>query len=171
MSASCARCGDCCEAIHLNGTKKDLRGWLRQENTWMKAWTYWRHRPYEGKPDPFPSAAEYGTWVERRVQNARFILKHWHRIPRDEATRLRTAHGAADPTPRGHRYRCDAFDPVTRLCGAHDERPPICRNFPWYEDGPNASDAPTRLNPRCSYWHDIPRDQWAAGITPLESPS
>ncbi|HVY11172.1 MAG TPA: YkgJ family cysteine cluster protein [Mycobacteriales bacterium] len=29
-----------------------------------------------------------------------------------------------------HAYRCDRFDPATRLCTAHDERPPICRAYP-----------------------------------------
>jgi Fe-S-cluster containining protein len=29
-----------------------------------------------------------------------------------------------------HAYRCDRFDDETRLCLAHDERPPICRAYP-----------------------------------------
>jgi Fe-S-cluster containining protein len=29
-----------------------------------------------------------------------------------------------------HAYQCDRFDPTTRLCTAHDERPPICRAYP-----------------------------------------
>jgi Fe-S-cluster containining protein len=29
-----------------------------------------------------------------------------------------------------HGYSCDRFDRVTRLCTAHEERPPICRRYP-----------------------------------------
>jgi Fe-S-cluster containining protein len=29
-----------------------------------------------------------------------------------------------------HAYQCDRFDPTTRLCTAHEERPPICRAYP-----------------------------------------
>jgi Fe-S-cluster containining protein len=35
-----------------------------------------------------------------------------------------------------HAYWCDRFDPVSRLCTAHDERPPICRGYPWYGEDP-----------------------------------
>lgn len=43
---------------------------------------------------------------------------------------------AAHWTPTGarqdamHAYQCDHFDPESRLCTAHDERPPICRAYP-----------------------------------------
>ena len=29
-----------------------------------------------------------------------------------------------------HAYQCDRFDTTTRLCTAHDDRPPICRAYP-----------------------------------------
>lgn len=29
-----------------------------------------------------------------------------------------------------HAYRCDRFDADSRLCTAHDDRPPICRAYP-----------------------------------------
>ena len=29
-----------------------------------------------------------------------------------------------------HAYQCDRFDAASRLCTAHDERPPICRAYP-----------------------------------------
>jgi len=29
-----------------------------------------------------------------------------------------------------HAYQCDRFDPASRLCTAHDDRPPICRAYP-----------------------------------------
>jgi Fe-S-cluster containining protein len=46
-----------------------------------------------------------------------FAAAHWH------ATGARSPDGA-------HAYTCDRFDPSTRLCTAHDERPPICRAYP-----------------------------------------
>jgi Fe-S-cluster containining protein len=29
-----------------------------------------------------------------------------------------------------HAYQCDRFDTDSRLCTAHEERPPICRAYP-----------------------------------------
>jgi Fe-S-cluster containining protein len=29
-----------------------------------------------------------------------------------------------------HAYQCDRFDTESRLCTAHEERPPICRAYP-----------------------------------------
>ena len=52
-----------------------------------------------------------------------FAAAHW------QATGERDADGR-------HAYACDRFDPVSRLCTAHDERPPICRGYPWYGDPP-----------------------------------
>lgn len=46
-----------------------------------------------------------------------FAAEHWH------PTGAVTDDGM-------HAYRCDRFDTVTRLCTAHDDRPPICRAYP-----------------------------------------
>jgi len=49
-----------------------------------------------------------------------------------------------------HAYACDRFDAQTRLCTAHDDRPPICRAYP----------RPENLLPlRCGY-----RSNPAAGV-------
>lgn len=53
-----------------------------------------------------------------------FIARHWR--PTGE-----TREGL-------HAYACDFFDPDSRLCTAHDQRPPICRGYPWYDDEPGA---------------------------------
>lgn len=52
-----------------------------------------------------------------------------------------------------HGYACDHFDAVSRLCTAHDERPPICRGYPWY-DGPPRRGLPL-LPARCSFRADL----------------
>ncbi|HEU5034036.1 MAG TPA: YkgJ family cysteine cluster protein [Mycobacteriales bacterium] len=65
-----------------------------------------------------------------------FAAAHW------QPTGARTDDGL-------HAYRCDRFDAASRLCTAHDERPPICRGYPWYDDAPG-----TRLvllPTRCSF--------------------
>jgi Fe-S-cluster containining protein len=45
-----------------------------------------------------------------------FAAAHWHP----------TGERAAEM----YAYQCDRFDPVSRQCTAHDERPPICRAYP-----------------------------------------
>lgn len=61
-------------------------------------------------------------------------------------------------------FKCDAFDPNTRLCTAHERRPPICRGFPWYGRAPNARtlaelipvDTHQGAALGCSYLADLP---------------
>ena len=69
----------------------------------------------------------------RARTDARFILAHWH----------------PHPTVPGE-FTCDVFDPVTRACGDHGNRPPVCANYPWYGGGPTRERA-DNLPARCSY--------------------
>jgi Fe-S-cluster containining protein len=46
-----------------------------------------------------------------------FAAAHWH------PTGDRSEGGL-------YAYQCDRFDPETRLCTAHDDRPPICHAYP-----------------------------------------
>ncbi len=59
----------------------------------------------------------------------------------------------------GHvRATCDAYDPDSRLCTAHDARPPICRRFPHY-DNDDRPDPDLHLPAGCSYrWELDPGD-------------
>lgn len=97
-----------------------------------------------------------------------FIMQHWTEISRKEANRL--APGLVKLC-RGNPhvfYSCDKWDSESRLCTAHDERPPVCQGFPWYDREPNGfALLPYR---RCSFWHEVPREQWPDGVQPLESP-
>jgi Fe-S-cluster containining protein len=70
--------------------------------------------------------------------NARFILEHWHR-----------SGGGGRATV----YDCDAFDRTSRLCTAHQDRPPICAGYPWYGDEPGVRTP--RLSPHCSFNLDV----------------
>ena len=53
-------------------------------------------------------------------------------------------------------HQCDRFNPVTRLCEAYDDRPPVCDGFPWYglEEGNERS--VEALPARCSFALDVP---------------
>lgn len=50
-------------------------------------------------------------------------------------------------------YRCRHFDVETRSCTNYDNRPDVCRGFPWYDQEPHPAKT---LPPDCSYWEDIP---------------
>lgn len=77
-----------------------------------------------------------------------FMLAHWHEFERYDG---------------GARYRCDRFDPETRECTAHEDRPPVCSDYPWYGDDP----VPGVTGGRCSYLLDLPPDQRPEGSRPL----
>lgn len=51
-----------------------------------------------------------------------------------------------------HFYRCDWYDPDTRECKAHDQRPPICSGYPWYGDAPDSTKA---IPPQCGFLTDV----------------
>lgn len=98
-----------------------------------------------------------------------FILANWRRISRAEANRRSPTLGTVPGD--GYRfYECAKFDPDTRLCTAHEDRPPVCQGFPWYGKEPNG--AYLRGLPRCSFWADIPqadRPEWALPLIPKEN--
>lgn len=48
--------------------------------------------------------------------------------------------------------KCLKFDKKTRQCTAHDERPTLCRRYPWYGGEPVKGD--TTMGGRCSYLAD-----------------
>lgn len=114
--------------------------------------------------DPVTTPFHVETWVPYRLaqadvseatrENCEFMLAHWttvHTLVREDergATLL-----------VGYQARCDAFNPVTRLCEARETRPPVCRNFPWYGRKPGDPDREpiaASLSPRCSFNADVP---------------
>lgn len=72
-----------------------------------------------------------------------FAREHWSVVEHQAAT---------DATPELWRVRCDRFDPDTRLCAAHSERPPICSGYPWYGRAPDPGRV---LDPGCAFQVDI----------------
>lgn len=151
-TAGCAACGACCDPVPFT----------RDEHACV---TQWSTAALEGVPDP---AADDGwaVWLDggwtdegrdtaitrydpagRWRQDADFIAAHW--------------------TPEGDTgCKCDQFNPATRLCTARDTRPPVCRDYPWYSDGPGAERA-ANLFRRCSYLADVPPDQRGPDSRPL----
>lgn len=85
---------------------------------------------------------------------ARFVLEHWHR-----------SGGGGEKT----RWSCDRFDPATRLCMAHDDRPPVCSGYPWYDGLHNPATVPLVHMPvRCSFWADVPPERRPPSWVPVE---
>ncbi len=146
----CARCGDCCVRIQPNTGPE----------TWEKSAAAGDPRDDANWPQWLSAG-----WVDRvkaakHYESACFVSTFWSANP--------------DGT-----YKCDAFDADTRLCTAHEQRPPICRDFPWYGRDPLEDTAPPLatypdgrplLPLRCSFWADVPSDRWPAGTEPLPSP-
>lgn len=154
MTAGCARCGNCCDPVVLD------------DETYERLGKYWTSTALESCPDP-RTGEGWAAWLEightdddreRQIAkyipgsdyraDADFITAHWHPLGDSE-------------------YRCDAFDPVTRLCTARDGRPPVCRNYPWYGREPSAEQAAKNMGPQCSYLADLPPDQRPEGSRPL----
>lgn len=128
----CGRCGDCCDRIGYFGDWNRLQQWADYAKSWRE-WAMYNLRDGEdGGLDEYEA---------RMIADSEFILAHWSPNP-DEAD-------AAMPS-----FKCSAFDPVARLCTAHNTRPPICRGFPWY--GERSGVAHSRLPARCSFWADVP---------------
>jgi Fe-S-cluster containining protein len=77
--------------------------------------------------------------------SAGFAQEHW------QVTAERPA-PEGSPAPVQYLVTCDQFDPETRMCTAHDDRPPICSGYPWYGAEPNPNRA---LDPQCSFIADV----------------
>lgn len=85
-----------------------------------------------------------------------FAIDHWTRYE-----------GPALTEEEHHDFRCDRYDPTTHLCTAYEDRPPVCRNFPWYTEEESAGARAARLPARCSFNLDIPPALRKPGARPL----
>lgn len=77
---------------------------------------------------------------EAGKQTVEFVNKYWIHLGPDKVD--------------GHRYSCTKFDTNTRLCTAHDERPPVCSGYPYYSRPVEEFKLATHLPARCSYQAD-----------------
>jgi Fe-S-cluster containining protein len=80
-----------------------------------------------------------------------FAAEHWRPLARDEAMR-RNPFYTARLAPDAHLYTCDRLGDDGR-CTAYEERPLVCRGYPWYADPPREIPLP---DPDCGYKIDLP---------------
>ena len=104
------------------------------------------------------SQSEVATHPERFAEdNWNWILDHLTPITRREAlarqpwlkdARIWQLDIDGVLTISSYYYDCDNFDPRTRMCLDWENRPGICRDFPWPE---GRVDTRVVLPPRCGY--------------------
>ena len=139
----CAKCGDCCQDLYINTSKRRLReiiayGDPRDDAVWQ-AWIDGWEPDNDNRSKRDDYTYDYLTAI--------FIVTHWHGGVRSKGK-------ATD------HWDCDAFDPLTNLCTAHADRPPVCSGFPWYGKTPSAEGIGGGLSSNCSFWADLPEDTW-----------
>jgi len=141
----CSGCGQCCSLLALQGN----------------------HAAYRFVLAKFPAEA---VTPEQRA-NASFILEHMHEIDINIAYQINGRRVVQDPY--AHFYLCDAYDVNENLCRMYAERPPMCKGFPWYGLDPTDPRVASGLAPyhRCSFWADVPREQWPDWAEPTASPA
>src|SRR5438093_10170493 len=80
-----------------------------------------------------------------------FAAAHWQPITRAEAMRQNPFYTSRLP-PDAHLYTCDRLAADGR-CTAYEERPLVCRGYPWYDQPPR----PMPLaDEHCGYAVDLP---------------
>ena len=136
---SCSGCGDCCDPVTYDVRKgrEFLIKWATAGDPRIDfVWkTRWLNGPARWTNERRPEAV-------RNHLDARWIIDHWHDLGDGDAL-------------------CDAFDPKTRTCLAYDERPPVCSSYPWYDKPP---DNGAIASLRCSFWADVPKEDWPKGV-------
>jgi Fe-S-cluster containining protein len=80
-----------------------------------------------------------------------FAAEHWRPLTRDEAMQL-NAFYTSRLAPEAHLYSCDRLGADGR-CTAYEERPIVCRGYPWYEQPPRDT---ALADPDCGYRVDLP---------------
>lgn len=158
--ANCAKCGACCERIFIGTDYETMMGPTRECQS-----------PPEGYEERDPEHEDiWKKWDEYltiQVRDALFLRVHWHPILENGQQVHRDATNPEKSEKGGKRYgyTCDAFDAESRLCTAQEKKPPICSRYPFYDGLVSKPDFR-----ECSFWHDVPRNQWPEGIDPLPSP-
>ena len=80
-----------------------------------------------------------------------FAAEHWRPLTRDEGMRRNAFYTSRLP-PDAHLYTCDRLGDDGR-CTAYDERPLVCRGYPWYGAPPRDM---ALADPECGYLVDVP---------------
>lgn len=133
--ASCSMCGKCCEAIRLPMSHEKF------------------------SPD----------YTEVLYVDKEFMFDNFVPMSQEEALSINPQllmgkvhpDGKYEESP-GFYYSCKMYDKETKKCNAHDLRPKVCREFPWYGNSINNHSLGMHLS--CSYWQDVPVEYWASGV-------
>lgn len=136
-SVVCNGCGDCCDPVNLSpGQWERITEWGRwysySDDNVVSDETLMSNEGYGDLPLAVRRAKE-------QTNRATLIFAYRHWTPIDPEDLLNV--------------RCDKFDAVARACTAHEERPPICRDYPWYGEEPWQERA-SCLPERCSFRSD-----------------
>ena len=81
-----------------------------------------------------------------------FAAEHWHPLTREEAMR-RNPFYTSRLAPDAYLYTCDRIGDDGR-CMAYEERPLVCRGYPWYDAAPRDIPLP---DAECGYLVDLPK--------------
>jgi Fe-S-cluster containining protein len=79
-----------------------------------------------------------------------FAAEHWHPLTREEAMRRNPFYTSRLPAD-AHLYACDRLGDDGR-CTAYEERPLVCRGYPWYGEAPRRMELAA---PDCGYFVDV----------------
>lgn len=123
----CNGCGCCCSPVVLSGSQRDYA-------------------------EQFP-----GTIGAPETANRDWVLNDLTPIPtREGMQRARYLDHAITPLPGGQLvlsfFECRHFDALNRVCMNYENRPPICRGFPWFDNAPNEMQG---LPLECEFRRDI----------------
>lgn len=168
-SLGCARCGSCCEVLKLRFDPRASSQWIElPDPSTEDGWAWWLEADHRSEVTKDRDQA-IRWWNLKQDgpdgENARFYPGRWHVEWTD-----------ADERGTYHVVTCSMYDAVSHLCTAGDRRPPICRDYPWYEHAPRPGDDPgyKRIHDEgpasCSYWLDAPgwSQRGARPLLPVE---
>lgn len=143
MTECAPNCGKCCSPVVMTMQQVQfLRNWANRPDP-------------EETPANLPNFAintrEALAKAREHIANGTFMERHWIfniRWVRRMATGFEYVG-----------FNCPFFNEETKACGNYENRPPICRGYPFYGREPeDIARAPRALQMplECSYWADVP---------------
>jgi Fe-S-cluster containining protein len=82
--------------------------------------------------------------------DSQFAADHWRPLTREEAMQRNAFYTSRLPA-NAYLYTCDRLGNDGR-CTAYEERPLVCRGYPWYDQPPKQMPL---ADPECGYLVDI----------------
>jgi Fe-S-cluster containining protein len=128
MPATCNGCGACCRPVSLGYSQADVAS-----------------RPERFTEDNWLHILDHLTPITRREA---IEIQPWLK---EAGLIVKDIDGQLSPT--AYYYLCDFHDPVAMRCTNWENRPTLCREYPWIGE-PNPQ---VLLPPQCSYNEDLGR--------------